>query len=196
MSSIRNTPIGDDLLLNAARECLLAVGWRRTTMTDVARRAGVSRMTVYRRWPDMQMLIADLMTRELTDGGTRIELAPERITAGVLARAIADAARSVRDNDLFRKVVDVDPELLLPYLLVRRGRTQDTFLESLATAIAAGQRLGSVRPGDAELLARTVLLAAYGFVFSAHTMTEPADDSRSVDAFFDELARMLERYLS
>src|SRR5881392_3083314 len=54
----------DDLLLGAARDCVLAVGLRRTTLTDVARRAGVSRMTMYRRWPDMRSLVADLMTRE------------------------------------------------------------------------------------------------------------------------------------
>ena len=54
----------EELLLDAARACILAVGWRRSTLTEIARRAGVSRMTVYRSWPDMQALFADLMTRE------------------------------------------------------------------------------------------------------------------------------------
>src|ERR1700750_979508 len=55
-----------DPLLDAARDSILAVGWKRSTLTDVARRAGVSRMTVYRRWPDMQGLLGELMTREWT----------------------------------------------------------------------------------------------------------------------------------
>src|SRR5439155_16686451 len=50
MSSIRNT---DESVLEAARACVLAVGVRRTTLTDVARRAGLSRMTLYRRYPDV-----------------------------------------------------------------------------------------------------------------------------------------------
>jgi AcrR family transcriptional regulator len=54
----------DDRLLDAARESILAVGWRRATLTDVARRAGVSRMTVYRRWPAMRTLLGDLLVRE------------------------------------------------------------------------------------------------------------------------------------
>src|SRR6195952_3859422 len=54
----------DDAYLDAARSAILAVGWSRTTLTDIARRAGVSRMTLYRRWPDTQTLLADLMTRE------------------------------------------------------------------------------------------------------------------------------------
>src|SRR3954469_24708260 len=50
--------------LDAARVCILDVGWRRTTLTEVARRAGVSRMTIYRAWPDMPAVLGDLMTRE------------------------------------------------------------------------------------------------------------------------------------
>src|SRR3954468_5666356 len=57
-------PAPEDGFLDAAREAILAVGWSRTTLTDIARRAGVSRMTLYRRWPDTQALVADLMTRE------------------------------------------------------------------------------------------------------------------------------------
>ena len=59
-----NVTVEDDRLLDAARECVLAVGVRRTTVTDVARRAGVSRMTLYRRYPDLEAVLAALMTRE------------------------------------------------------------------------------------------------------------------------------------
>ena len=45
-----------DAYLDAARDCILDVGWRRTTLTEVARRAGVSRMTIYRTWADICLL--------------------------------------------------------------------------------------------------------------------------------------------
>src|SRR5689334_10475470 len=67
MTSLRHkaeTQTAADLALDAARQSILDVGWSRTTLTDVARRAGVSRMTLYRKWPDMGSLLADLMTRE------------------------------------------------------------------------------------------------------------------------------------
>jgi hypothetical protein len=54
----------DDGVLDAARTCVMAVGVRRTTFSDVARRAGVSRMTLYRRFPDLETLLSALMTRE------------------------------------------------------------------------------------------------------------------------------------
>src|SRR3954447_22255609 len=83
-------PAPEDGSLDAAREAILAVGWSRTTLTDIARRAGVSRMTLYRRWPDTQTLLADLMTREwgrvagaaIEQGGTDTL---DRIVHGIVA---------------------------------------------------------------------------------------------------------------
>lgn len=179
----------DDALLDAARECVLAVGVKRTTLTDVARRAGVSRMTLYRRWPDMPTLFADLMTREwLTVAGAHpaAEPTPAGIAAGVVA-----TVRGLRGNALFARIVEVDPELLLPYLLDRRGRTQDAFLDLVTTTLAQGRHDGTIRDAEPALLARTVLLTAQGFVLSARTMTDRAS-LRRLDA---ELALQLERYL-
>lgn len=182
-------------LLDAARESILSVGWRRTTLTDVARRAGVSRMTVYRAYPDMPALLSDLLTREWAEVVAAVEA--DVGTGGpavpaVAARLVA-AVGALRTNALFRRIVDVDPELLLPYLLDRRGRSQDAVLEMLAERIAAAQAAGEVRAGDPHLLARTVVLAAHGFLFSAGTM---ADEQRPVGALDDELRALVERYLS
>uniref|UniRef100_UPI0024555EF2 TetR/AcrR family transcriptional regulator n=1 Tax=Nocardia abscessus TaxID=120957 RepID=UPI0024555EF2 len=55
----------DLAILDAARACVQEFGVRRTTLTEVARRAGVSRPTVYRRWPDTGALVAELLVREL-----------------------------------------------------------------------------------------------------------------------------------
>lgn len=193
MVAIRNTTIDDDRLLTAARDCLLAVGWRRTTMTDVARRAGVSRMSVYRRWPDMTALIADVMTREWSTVGARLAEQDPKPDATGIASAIGAVAVQIRRGELFRKIVDVDPELLIPYLLVRRGRTQDTMLESISAGIRLGQATGAVRGGDVTLLSRTVLLMATGFVFSAPTMTDENIDEQDL---FDELEVAIRSYLS
>ncbi|MBB2894767.1 TetR/AcrR family transcriptional regulator [Flexivirga oryzae] len=193
MAALRNKTIGDERLLDAARECLLAVGWRRTTMTDVARRAGVSRMSVYRRWPDMTALIGDLMTREWSTVGARLADGDRHPDADGIARAVAAVALEIRQGELFRKIVEVDPELLVPYLLVRRGRTQDTMLRSITSAVSAGQQTGEVREDDAELLARSVLLMATGFVFSAPTMT---DENVEESALFDQLVVAVRGYLA
>jgi len=177
--------------LDAARDCILDVGWKRTTLTDVARRAGVSRMTIYRTWPDMQTLLADLMTREWAGVATAVPhtgTTPEEIADGVVA-----AIRALRGNPLFRRILDVDPELVLPYLLDRRGRSQELILEVLAERIGHGQAAGAIRAGDPRLLARTVVLAAHGLTLSAHTMADEAVTEEDLDA---ELARLLARGLA
>lgn len=193
MTSLRNTAASENQLLDTARDCLLAVGWRRTTLTEVARRAGVSRMTMYRRWPDMQALMADLMTREWATIGARSPLVidGESPTSAEIAHAVVEAAVALRENPLFRKVVDVDPELLLTYLIDRRGRTQDALLDALEHALTDSQTAGSVRQGDAKAMARSVVLGVHGFVISASTMT----DGVAPAVLADELRLMLERYL-
>jgi AcrR family transcriptional regulator len=203
----------DDAYLDAAREAILAVGWSRTTLTDIARRAGVSRMTLYRRWPDMQTMLADLMTREWgrvagaaitpadTPAGTSAGDPLRRITEGVVA-----TVRGLRANELLRRIIDVDPERLLPYLLDRRGRSQERVALALADLVREGQADGSIRPGDPDRLARSVLLACHGFTLSAHTMVDDpsaggargAAPSRDADvsAFDAELGLLIERYLA
>jgi AcrR family transcriptional regulator len=183
---------GADELLDAARASILAVGWRRSTLTDVARRAGVSRMTIYRRWPDMDSLLSDLLTREWGALAAVAPAAGEPLTG--LAGTVVDTVAALRANALFAKIVEVDPELLLPYLLERRGRTQDTLLAVLQQRIAAGQAAGVVRAGDPVLLARSVLLAAHGFALSAATMVDgPGPALTDLDG---ELRVLVERYLA
>jgi AcrR family transcriptional regulator len=208
MPSIRHTGPGpvpeasaDDAYLDAAREMILEVGWSRTRLTDIARRAGVSRMTLYRRWPDMQSMLADLMTREWgraldeTVAQAQTDLSADSRTR--LTRGVVATVRALRTNPLLRRIVELDPERLLPYLLERRGRSQEQIATLLADLVRAGQQDGSVRKGDPDHLARTVLLACHGFTLSAHTMVGEAGDDRDADvsAYDEELAELVERYL-
>lgn len=185
-------PTARDGYLDAARACILDVGWRRTTLTEVARRADVSRMTIYRAWPDMPALLADLMTREWTGvvvGRVGSDGAP---TPERLADAVVSTIAALRENELFTRIVELDPELVLPYLFARRGRSQELIVGVLAGAIRAGQGSGAIRTGDPVTLARVLVLACHGFVLSAHTM---ADDTIDLPALDAELRTLLTRSL-
>src|SRR5215218_7567376 len=170
MTSLRHNSEPRDIYLHAARDCILDVGWRRTTLTEVARRAGVSRMTIYRTWADMPQLLGDLMTREW-GGVVADSLAEEDTDAPTVERLVGDivgTVRRLRENELFVRIVDLDPELLLPYLLSRRGRSQDAILDLTVAAIRDGQAAGTIRAGNPVAIARGLLLAAHGHVLSAH----------------------------
>lgn len=183
-----------DLYLDAARDCLLDVGWRRTTLTEVARRSGVSRMTIYRAWPDMPTLLGDLMTREWGElvAATLATEPDEDDPARALAHALVAVTRALRDNEVFVRLMELDPDLLLPYLLARRGRSQQAIIELLSARVAAGQSTGRIRAGDPTAIARSVVLAAHGFVLSAQTMVGDGVEPDTLDA---ELALLVERGL-
>jgi len=193
MTSLRHKseePTTADLALDAARESILAVGWSRTTLTEVARRAGVSRMTIYRNWPDMGALLADLMTREWA-GLMRV---PPRAgtTLDQLVAGVVDTVRAIRANPLFARIIELDPERLLPYLLERPGRSQSLVLTAVVDQVRAGQEAGEIRSGDPHLFARSVVLACHGFALSAGTMTRPGVSVALLD---EQLAALVEGYL-
>lgn len=197
--------IDDGAVLDAARECVIAVGWRRTTLTDVARRAGISRMSIYRKWSDMQTLMADVMAREWS-GLAGVHLLAARDTAALsphsVSSAVVEVARAIRGNLLFQKVVDVDPELLVPYILHRRGRAQNSLLTALETALTSGQDAERLRSGNAAVMARTILTAMQGYVFSAATMTDavsghqPSPHELAEHELAEQFKQLIERYLT
>jgi AcrR family transcriptional regulator len=200
MTSIRHNRSDEDTILDAARDCILAVGVRRTTMTDVARRAGVSRMTLYRRgWTDVRALVGDLMTREWGTAalGSAAEQAdPSRPVREQLVEGLLAGVRVFRGHPLLHKILDVDPELLLPYLLDRRGASQNLLLDFLADALTRGHADGSVRRGHVVRQSRTLLLIVQSFALSLQLMTDPDDPELSTDAFYDDLRSILERTLT
>ncbi len=195
---MRTARSDSDPVLDAVRDCVLAVGVRRTTLTDVARRAGVSRMTLYRRWPDVRSLVGDLMTREWIGVADRAmpERRPGTDTRTLLVEGLVAGVKAFRAHPLFRKIVDVDPELLLPYVLDRRGASQEALLELLAGLLREGHADGSVRAGHAERQARSLLLVVQSFALSLRTMTDEEDPALDSEALLAELRTILERTLT
>ena len=186
---------GRDLYLDAARECILDVGWRRTTLTEVARRAEVSRMTIYRTWADMPTLLGRPDDPRVGRACSTRSPAPRTEQADPVAVLRADLVamvRALRGNELFVRIVELDPELVLPYLLARRGRSQDAILAVVEDVVRAGQAAGAVRRGEPTAIARALVLAAHGFVISAQTMV---DDRVSEDDLDAELGRVVEGLL-
>ncbi|NNH74301.1 TetR/AcrR family transcriptional regulator [Nocardia uniformis] len=181
----------DRAILDAARACVSEFGVRRTTLTEVARRAGVSRPTVYRRWPDTGSLVADLLVRELrqiVDGTLPAEgTARER-----LCRGIVGGGAALRENPLFQKIFRTDADVMLTYVFDRLGRNQRHLIEMFAETIEVGQREGSIRDGDPNHLATMLLLMSQSAVQSAGTVAHLLD-AEHLDA---ELAYAIDSYLT
>jgi AcrR family transcriptional regulator len=172
------TRVADDVLLDAARSCVLAVGVRRTTLAEIARTARVSRMTVYRRFPDVRSVLAALMTREFSgllrtasEGGADAAHSRDR-----LVLIAAAGVRALSTDPLFRTLLDVDPELVLPYIVERLGATQKFAEQALHALLEAGHRDGSIRRAPVAVQSRSVLLVVQSFAFSLRPATVDVDE--------------------
>ncbi|MEU6735278.1 helix-turn-helix domain-containing protein [Streptomyces physcomitrii] len=182
----------EDDILDAARECVEAFGVRRTTLTDVARRAGVSRPTVYRYWPDISSLVGDLMTRELRAVFTASAAAATE--ADALSRIVhgcTGTVAAVWHHSMFNRFVDSEAELLATYVFHRLGSSQLAALELLLAQITEGQQDGSVREGDPQELARVVLLTVQSIASSRRLVEDVFTEERLLAS----LARLLDGYL-
>jgi AcrR family transcriptional regulator len=182
-----------DQILDAARATVLDFGVRRTTVAEVARRAGLSRMTVYRRYPDGAELMRALMTREF--GSVLVRAREETASLGTGRERLVEAAirtlEQLMTHPLMLRLLELDPEMLLPYLTERIGRFQELARETVAAAVADGQADGSIRAGDPATLAAACELAVRGLVISARSLTA-AQRARALA----EIRAMLDRYLA
>ncbi|BBZ54887.1 MULTISPECIES: TetR/AcrR family transcriptional regulator [Mycolicibacterium] len=192
MMSISNDEARDPLdarIIDAAADCVIAFGVDRVTLAEIARRAGVSRPTVYRRWPDTQAILAALLTARITNSLNEVAVAGTDREA-IVERMVGMAER-LRDDEVIMSVLSSAPALAMVYISQRMGTSQQILLEVLAGALATAQTDGSVRPGDPRQLAAMCLLIVQSAIQSAQ-MVAPVLDVAALDI---ELAHSLNGYL-
>ncbi|MCF8589003.1 TetR/AcrR family transcriptional regulator [Gordonia liuliyuniae] len=183
--------ISEDVILDAATRLMSTIGIRRTTMADVARTAGVSRATLYRRFPNVESLAAQVTTREFARIAAAAPVTGRGATRQAMIVTMTHLVREARRHPLLRRIIELDPEFLAPYLLQRTGRTSRSQLAAIEHQIVVGQQDGEIRAGSPRRIAATVLQMAWSFTLTGPVFTAPDD----VDVLDDELADLLERYL-
>ena len=191
MLSISNdpSPTTGDRILEAAAYCVIAYGVDRVTLAAIARRARVSRPTVYRRWPDIRSVLAALLTARIVGA---LDAVPSRGVGrkAVVERVVA-VAEHLRNDEVVMSVLRRAPELTMVYLTERLGTSQQILIDTLAADIKLAQEEGSVRPGDPRQLAAMCLLIARSTIQSGQIVA-PILDVRGLDV---ELAHCLDGYL-
>jgi AcrR family transcriptional regulator len=191
MLSISNDPsstIGDRIL-EAAAYCVMAYGVDRVTLAEIARRARVSRPTVYRRWPDIRSVLAALLTARIVGA---LDAVPSRgVGREALVERMVALAEHLRNDNVVMSVLNKAPELTMVYLTERLGTSQQILIDTLAAEIKLAQEDGSVRPGEPRQLAAMCLLIARSTIQSGQIVA-PILDTRALDA---ELVHCLNGYL-
>ncbi|HEY2447678.1 MAG TPA: TetR/AcrR family transcriptional regulator [Mycobacterium sp.] len=189
MLSISNAPTDTgERILAAAASCVVDFGVDRVTLAEIARRAGVSRPTVYRRWPDTGSIVAALLTRHITDVMRDAPLLGDDRES--LVRQIVTVANLLRRDELVMSVMH--SELAPIYITERLGSSQQMLIDALADRLRVAQRHGSVRAGDPMQMATMVLLIAQSTIQSEQIVRPNLD----AEALATELTYSLNGYLS
>jgi TetR/AcrR family transcriptional regulator, repressor for uid operon len=153
-------------ILDAALALVGASGLRHLTMDDVARRAGVGRMTVYRRFGSRPALLDALAVRECRRCLAAIAGAIDRRTPieDRIAAVTTVTLRLIRGHPLLERLARVEPEDLLVELTRDDSAVFRLVREFLISEIRRAQAAGELRAGDAEILAEVGVRLGVSFV--------------------------------
>jgi AcrR family transcriptional regulator len=173
-------------ILAATLEQAELIGFRRTTMEDVARRSGVGRATLYRRFPTKAALIDTVVlaeVRRFLEGSalarSRAATLEDRLTYGTVF-----TVTFLREHALLKKLLRTEPEMILPSLTIDAGALLDFATDQSVAALRTdlyGQ--AATTPAQerhlrtvAELQTRLTL----SFIVTRHTSINLAtiDDAR------------------
>src|SRR5262245_38273889 len=154
-----------DRLLAATYHCGAPIGLGKTTIEDVVKESGLSRATIYRQFPGgRDELLLETVGWELANYfnalADHVRDAPD--LEQLLERGLGYAHRSVTEHVVLRKILDTEPERLLPLLTVESAKTLPFIADFLHPYLVREAEEGRLRRGveldrAAEYLARCIL---------------------------------------
>jgi AcrR family transcriptional regulator len=153
-------------ILDAALALSAASGLRNLTMDDVARRARVGRMTVYRRFVSKPALVDALTVREARRCLARIAAAidPDDPADERLAAMFTATLSVIREHPMLERLARFEPDALLSELTRDDSAAFRLVREFLVGLVREGQAAGDVADADPELLAELALRLGASFV--------------------------------
>lgn len=185
---IRNTASPEDqeqAILTAAATEFTAVGVRRANIDEVANQAGVSRSTLYRRFPNKEALLLAVANDLYEKGMRRLEetvvgLGPRQ----AVVEAFAEGASMITDDPLMHRLVLTDAEM--------KGITSavtSLFIDMVTERVASTLRTAGAQMPDLELRQAVELHVRLVISFLEFPASEPG--RQTAEAVRDLAAKYL-----
>ncbi|MFG3254021.1 TetR/AcrR family transcriptional regulator [Streptomyces sp. NPDC048172] len=160
-------------VLAAARQELAESGFAALTVDNVARRAGVHKTTVYRRWKDRETLVTDALTEHLADRIPIPDTGAFESDLRALARAMVRSVSSIDEQGVTAALYS-DAGRLPEIAAVRQGLFADRFRRATPLVTRAVER-GELPEGtDPALLLKSLIAPVY---LRLLVLSEPLDDA-------------------
>jgi AcrR family transcriptional regulator len=171
-------------ILDAAFEQFCLVGIRRSSMEDVARRADVGRVTIYRRFDSKDKLVSALLWREVHAAIAKVQDAvrdvpdvEERFMRGFVA-----GMRAVRNHPLLIAMLATEPETSLPMLTTKASTGLEFARAFLAAEVRRGRKDLGLPDQDAEQVGEIFARLTLSLVVTPQTCL-PVDDDAAAREF-------------
>lgn len=181
-------------ILDAAYEQFCLLGLQRTTMEDVAKRAGVSRITVYRRIASKDALIDLVLRREFHRYLERfvVEVSAAATAEDRVVVGFRSALQAIRRNALLSRILEVEPDALVSSLIGDGGRTLSLIRRFVAGQLRGEQRAGHVHPDvDVDLVAELMVRVSASFLLTPSDVVDLDDDEQAASLVRQFLVPML-----
>jgi len=153
-------------ILDAAVEAASIHGITRLSVADVAKRAGLSRPTLYKRYPSKQALLSAAIVREAARVIAAVQQAVDAVDPreggkAALVAGIGTALRLLREHPLLDRIVRSEPETLVPALTTDDGLVLSVVRPPIEAMLA--DRFGPLDPVTSRRVADmlTRLLISY-----------------------------------
>lgn len=124
LQRILEKPVADgEKLLESAFSAFLDFGIKRTSMGEIARRAGISPATLYRRFESKNELVEAVTVREAQRFVAEIDGRVRTVRGGEdqLVEIFVAFITAIAGNQLLRRLLRTEPELILPKLTTDAG---------------------------------------------------------------------------
>lgn len=176
-------------ILDAALELSAASGIRHLTMDEVADRAGVGRMTVYRRFGGRQRLVEALAVREarrcLAELDSTVD--PGAPIADQIAQGLLASLRLIREHPLLARLSRLEPAAALAALTGEGAAVFAMGRAFVAARLREAQEAGTVDSRiEAEAAAEILVRLGFSFLLIPQSAL-PLDD----DEKMSEIARTM-----
>ncbi|MET9518345.1 helix-turn-helix domain-containing protein [Streptomyces sp. NPDC002994] len=154
-------------VLDAAFEQFRRMGMRRSTMEDVARRAGVSRITVYRRFASKDALIEQVVRREFRRYFDQfsVDVQEAETVADRVVLGFVSSLRTIRRNPLIGGLLAAEPDAVAPSMAGDEGRTLEVVRHFVAGRLRLEQQAGNVaRDVEVDVVAEMMVRVSASFL--------------------------------
>jgi AcrR family transcriptional regulator len=199
MATVVQTKEVRDAILDATDRLLSVYGYKKMTIDDLAREVGIGKGSVYLHFSSKEEIVLSHIDRIVERVKDELKkIAESGCSDGECLRQMLLARVMIRFESVQHYTRNLNDLLadIRPKLLARRNKYFAEEADFFAEIIERGQESGEFRAGNAEELAKTLLLATNSllpFSLTARELGERAEIEERTNQLADLLIRGLEK---